>query len=129
MRRFRLSTLMLLIVIAALCIALVVEHDRASRRIAYLEAVAAPTLKSSEMVAEKRGAELQIMRQTKGLNASRSGEGQDRGKGIDESDDLFASLPNGYLLQRLSARGGPPPGSARSREPAQPAASGMHGSP
>ena len=32
MRRFRLSTLMLLIVIAALGVALVVQHDRAARR-------------------------------------------------------------------------------------------------
>jgi hypothetical protein len=32
MKRFRLSTLMLLIVIAALAVALVVQHDRASRR-------------------------------------------------------------------------------------------------
>ena len=32
MKRFRLSTLLLLVVIAALCLALVVQHDRASRR-------------------------------------------------------------------------------------------------
>jgi hypothetical protein len=32
MRRFRLSTLMMMIVIAALCIALVVQQDRAARR-------------------------------------------------------------------------------------------------
>ena len=32
MKRFRLSTLLLLIVIAALCIALVVQQDRAARR-------------------------------------------------------------------------------------------------
>jgi hypothetical protein len=37
MRRFRLSTLMLLIVIAALCIALVVQQRRAARREAELE--------------------------------------------------------------------------------------------
>ncbi len=37
MKRFRLSTLMLLIVIAALCVALVVQHQRASRREAELE--------------------------------------------------------------------------------------------
>jgi hypothetical protein len=36
MRRFRLSTLMLLIVIAALSIALVVQHHRAARREAEL---------------------------------------------------------------------------------------------
>jgi hypothetical protein len=38
MRRFRLSTLMLLIVIAALCIALVVRERRAARREAELRA-------------------------------------------------------------------------------------------
>jgi hypothetical protein len=38
MRRFRLSTLMLLIVIAALAIALVVEEQRAARREAELQA-------------------------------------------------------------------------------------------
>ena len=32
MKRFRLSTLMLLIVIAALCVALVVQRQRAARR-------------------------------------------------------------------------------------------------
>jgi hypothetical protein len=32
MKRFRLSTLMLLVVIAALCVALLVQHDRAARR-------------------------------------------------------------------------------------------------
>jgi hypothetical protein len=38
MKRFRLSTLMLLIVIAALSIALVVQHRRAARREAELQA-------------------------------------------------------------------------------------------
>jgi hypothetical protein len=38
MRRFRLSTLMLLIVIAALCVALVVQERRAARREAELQA-------------------------------------------------------------------------------------------
>jgi hypothetical protein len=38
MRRFRLSTLMLLIVIAALSFALVVQHHRAARREAELQA-------------------------------------------------------------------------------------------
>lgn len=51
-RRLRLGTLMLLVVIAALVTALVVQQGRASRRIAELEAVAAPTLKASEMTAE-----------------------------------------------------------------------------
>jgi hypothetical protein len=37
MKRFRLSTLMLLIVIAALCVALVVQQQRASRREAELQ--------------------------------------------------------------------------------------------
>jgi hypothetical protein len=32
MRRFRLSTLLLLVVITALVVALVVQHDRAARR-------------------------------------------------------------------------------------------------
>ena len=36
MKRFRLSTLMLLVVIAALCVALLVQHDRAARREAEL---------------------------------------------------------------------------------------------
>jgi hypothetical protein len=36
MKRFRLSTLMLLIVIAALCVALLVQPDRAARREAEL---------------------------------------------------------------------------------------------
>ncbi len=38
MKRFRLSTLMLLIAIAALCIGLVVQHHRAARREADLQA-------------------------------------------------------------------------------------------
>jgi hypothetical protein len=38
MKRFRLSTLMLLIVIAALGVGLIVQHDRASRREAKLQA-------------------------------------------------------------------------------------------
>jgi hypothetical protein len=38
MKRFRLSTLMLLIVIAALCLALVVQHNRAAQREAKLRA-------------------------------------------------------------------------------------------
>jgi hypothetical protein len=38
MKRFRLSTLMLLIVIAALVVALLVQHDRATRREAELQA-------------------------------------------------------------------------------------------
>ncbi|HEV3338944.1 MAG TPA: hypothetical protein VG125_01265 [Pirellulales bacterium] len=38
MKRFRLSTLMLLVVIAALGIGLVVEHQRAARREAELQA-------------------------------------------------------------------------------------------
>jgi hypothetical protein len=38
MKRFRLRTLMLLIVIAALCVALVVQHNRASQREAALQA-------------------------------------------------------------------------------------------
>jgi hypothetical protein len=37
-KRFRLSTLMLLIVIAALCVALSVQRDRAARREAELQA-------------------------------------------------------------------------------------------
>jgi hypothetical protein len=36
MKRFRLSTLMLLVVITALCVALLVQHDRAARREAEL---------------------------------------------------------------------------------------------
>ncbi len=74
MRRIRLSTLMLLIVIAALVTALIVQ----GRRIAELEAVAAPTLKAWRMVAEKRSSEIEIRRQmdrTKGLN---SGVGKDQ---------------------------------------------------
>ena len=38
MKRFRLRTLMLLIVIAALCVGLVVQHNRASQREAALQA-------------------------------------------------------------------------------------------
>ncbi len=38
MKRFRLRTLMLLIVIAALCVALVVQHNRASQREPALQA-------------------------------------------------------------------------------------------
>jgi hypothetical protein len=38
MKRFRLSTLMFLVVIAALVAALVVQHDRAARREAELQA-------------------------------------------------------------------------------------------
>ncbi len=36
MKQFRLSTLMLLVVIAALCVALVVQHNRAAQREAEL---------------------------------------------------------------------------------------------
>jgi hypothetical protein len=70
MKRFRLSTLLLVVVIAALVAALIVQ----SRRIAELEAAAAPTLKSWRMVAEKRGAELQIER----TNRMKSIEGKNR---------------------------------------------------
>jgi hypothetical protein len=38
MKRFRLRTLMLMIVIAALCVSLVVQHNRASQREADLQA-------------------------------------------------------------------------------------------
>src|SRR5262245_47973466 len=72
MRRTRLSTLMLLVVIAALVMALVVQHQRASRRIAELEAIAAPTLKSLEQVAEKRRAEALIEHQLKRAKAHMS---------------------------------------------------------
>ena len=37
MKRFRLSTLMLLIVIAGLCVALMVQHNRSSQREAELQ--------------------------------------------------------------------------------------------
>ena len=78
MKRFRLGTLMLLVAIAALVDALVVQHDRASRRIALLEAVAAPALKSSEMIVEKRSGELQIKRLKKGVNEPKGSKGMDR---------------------------------------------------
>ena len=38
MKRFRLSTLMLVIAIAGLCVGVVVQHERASRREAALQA-------------------------------------------------------------------------------------------
>jgi hypothetical protein len=57
MKRFRLGTLLLLVVIAALMMALVVQHDRASRRIAELESVAGPTWK---MISDNRSYEYQI---------------------------------------------------------------------
>ncbi len=62
MRRIRLGTLMLLVVIAALVTALVVQNDCATRRIAELKVVASPALKASEMIAEKRGAEMHFLR-------------------------------------------------------------------
>ena len=73
MKRFRLSTLMLLVVIAALVTALIVQ----GRRIAELEAAAAPTLKSWRMVAEKRSAEIEIRRQMDQANGLNSGVGND----------------------------------------------------
>jgi hypothetical protein len=78
MRRFRLGTLMLLVVIAALVTALVVQHDRASRRIAELEATAAPTFEALEMIDEKQSAEMQVKGLTKGVNPLKSREGSDR---------------------------------------------------
>jgi hypothetical protein len=54
MRRFRLSTL--LIAIAALCVALVVQHDRASRREAELQARLEMQARKYEI--ERRYAEL-----------------------------------------------------------------------
>ena len=74
MKRFRLSTLMLLIVIAALVTAVIVQ----GRRIAELEAVAAPTLKSWRMVAEKRSAEIEIKRQMDRANGLNRGGGNDQ---------------------------------------------------
>ena len=67
MRRFRLGTLMLLIAVVALVTALIVL----SRRIAELEAAAAPTLRMRRMVAEKRSAETQVKRETERANALR----------------------------------------------------------
>jgi hypothetical protein len=59
MRRFRLSTLMLLIVLAALCVALVVQHDRATHRETELQARLAQSwplfLKQQREDAEMRG--------------------------------------------------------------------------
>jgi hypothetical protein len=68
--KLRMPTLMLLVVIAALVTALIVQ----SRRIAELEAIATPTLKSRRMVAEKLSGELEIER----ASALKSGVGKDR---------------------------------------------------
>jgi hypothetical protein len=73
MKRIRLSTLLLLVVIAALVTALIVQ----GRRIAKLESAAAPTLKSWRMVAEKRSAEIEIGRQMARANGLNSGVGKD----------------------------------------------------
>jgi hypothetical protein len=78
MRRIRLSTLLLLGVIAALVTALVVQHDRASRRIAELEGADTATLKIWKMVAVKPSAEMQVKGLTKGVTELKSGEGKDR---------------------------------------------------
>ena len=74
MKRIRLSTIMLLVVIAAFVSALVMQ----GRRIADLETVAAPALKARREVAEKRSAEIQIEQQAKLANASKTGERKDR---------------------------------------------------
>jgi hypothetical protein len=74
MKRFRLSTLMLLIVIAALVTALIVQ----GRRIAELEAVAGPTLANRRMVARKWNAEIKFERLWGRANELKSSEGKDR---------------------------------------------------
>jgi hypothetical protein len=78
MRRTRLSTLMLLVVIAALVMALVVQHWRTSRRIAELEAIAAPALKSQQEVAEKSRAEALVEQQAKRADDLHAGGGAAR---------------------------------------------------
>jgi hypothetical protein len=65
MKRFRLSTLMLLIVIAALCVALVVQQRQASRRETELKA----KLDSRGEAVER------LMQLVKGLQSQRSNVG------------------------------------------------------
>ena len=73
MKRIRLGTSMLLIVIVALATALVVQHERASRRIAELEAITAPTWK---LISEKRAAESRASRLTKRVAELEGGLGK-----------------------------------------------------
>lgn len=74
MRRIRLNTLMLLVIIAALAMALFVQ----GRRVAELEAIAGPILKARSEVSEKRSAGIQIKRQAKFANAPKGGEAKGR---------------------------------------------------
>jgi hypothetical protein len=53
MKRFRLSTLMLLIVIAGLCVALMVQHNRAAQREAELEARLHKAEKEADFLVER----------------------------------------------------------------------------
>jgi hypothetical protein len=69
MKRFRLSTLMLLIVIAALCTALVVQQYRASRRTVELEARLA--------MAQLAIAEVAVIERTKARKASKTNDRND----------------------------------------------------
>ena len=55
MKRFRLSTLMLLIVIAGLCVALMVQHNRAARREAELQARLHNAEIEADFVVERAG--------------------------------------------------------------------------
>ena len=53
MKRFRLSTLMLLIVIASLCVALMVQHNRAARREAELQSRLHKAEKEADFLVER----------------------------------------------------------------------------
>ena len=57
MTRFRLSTLMLLIVIAGLCVALIVQHNRAARREAELQARLHKAEQDADFLVERAGVE------------------------------------------------------------------------
>ena len=75
MRRLRLSTLLLLIAVAALLLALIVQHDRASRRIAELETVSGPTW---EMISKIRMYEHDIKKLKKKVSELQSKQDQDQ---------------------------------------------------
>jgi hypothetical protein len=68
MKRFRLSTLMLLVVIAALGVALVVQHRRAARREAELEARLAESWPELRVLVEELKAMNRSEQSAKGID-------------------------------------------------------------
>jgi hypothetical protein len=114
MKRFRLGTLMLLIVIVALSIALVVQHDRASRREAELQA----QLGKQEAINEVRNTVQTLERMEFAAQWDRSQEwSQFRSTRRQRVWRLGRERRAPRVLRRSSARG---EGGARTRTAASP---------